>query len=189
MKVVEAAETVISNKVRAVFQHPSGYTTVLHKEDNRLYLYEQRHMSLVGASKTNINSAIELLTFSSNFNVFYVVCKEAHRPRQLTVFELNEPGELASEQMEFRKNTTAVEPHYLCMAPLETKDEEGKDDEILICLDASTYSCVTKIGRIIKQEELLLDGQIIKASKIKHIQETKFLICSENMLLTASIDS
>lgn len=118
MKVVEAAETVISNKVRAIFQHPSGYTTVLHKEDNRLYLYEQRHMSIVGASKTAVSSAIELLTFSSNFNVFYAVCSEGNHQRQLRVFELNEMGELVSESMEFRKNITVVEPHYLCMAAL-----------------------------------------------------------------------
>lgn len=86
MKVVEAAETAISNKVRATFQHPSGYTIVLHKEDNRLYLYEQRHMSVVGISKTAVSSAIELLAFSSNFNLFYVVSKEGNHQRQLRVF-------------------------------------------------------------------------------------------------------
>lgn len=118
MKVVEATETAITNKVRAVFQHPSGYTSVMHKEDNRLYLCEQRHMSIVGTSQTMICSAIELLAFSSNFNVLYVVCKEVNRPRQLVVFELNESGELASESAEFTKNTKAVEPQYLCMAPL-----------------------------------------------------------------------
>lgn len=118
MKVLEAAETVISNKVRAAFQHPSGYTIVLHKEDNRLYLYEQSHMSIVGTSKAAVSSAIELLAFSSNFNVFYAVCKEGSHQRQLKVFELNEMGELASESMEFRKNITVVEPHYLCMASL-----------------------------------------------------------------------
>lgn len=58
MKALEAADTVISNKVRAAFQHPSGYTIVLHKEDNRLYLYEQRHMSIVGTSKATISSVI-----------------------------------------------------------------------------------------------------------------------------------
>lgn len=115
MKVVEAADTVITNKVRAVFQHPSSYTTVLHKEDNHLYLYEQRHMRVIGTSQGMLCSAIELLAFSNNFNVFYVVCKEVNHPRQLTAFELNELGELAGESMEFRKSITVVEPQYLCM--------------------------------------------------------------------------
>jgi hypothetical protein len=77
MRGIETTKEEISNRVRAVFQHPSSYVTVLQKEDNFVYLYDEKVMAEVGVSNNPFGDTIKLIAFGRNFEVFYAYFDDA----------------------------------------------------------------------------------------------------------------
>lgn len=55
MKQIPLKQELMLKKVVSLYQHPSGYISVLHKEDNNLYLYDEKTMTIMAASNRPLN--------------------------------------------------------------------------------------------------------------------------------------